>query len=307
MTKKQERHIVATIGTILFLLLVFLLLWFIRLRTVVPEEEEGIELIYGEVVEAGGAPEDVTEEAPVSESEASVPAQPAVSAPELPSAPSDNDLLTQEEEAELALRKEQEEAERKRKQKEAEARERQRQQEQARIEADRKAREEQARLEAEQKAREEELARQEAERKAKAEAERKAREAKEQAAREKAEAMGNLFGNQGNTSGSGDQQGEGQKGNPVGHGTSGGNDWTLEGRSVKGDLPRPKNTFNQEGKVIVQIRVNAEGKVTEAKVKGGNISDKATTQLALDAAYKAQFSEGDHDQFGTITYNFKFN
>jgi TonB family protein len=67
------------------------------------------------------------------------------------------------------------------------------------------------------------------------------------------------------------------------------------------------NAFNQEGKVIVQIRVNAAGNVTEATIKGGNVSDKQTQQLALDAARKAKFTEGDHDQIGTITYIFKLN
>ena len=63
----------------------------------------------------------------------------------------------------------------------------------------------------------------------------------------------------------------------------------------------------QEGKVIVEIRVNAAGTVVSAKHKGGTISDRATIQLAIDAALKAKFTEGDHDQIGTITYNFKFN
>ena len=70
---------------------------------------------------------------------------------------------------------------------------------------------------------------------------------------------------------------------------------------------QPSNNFKQEGKVIVEIRVNAAGAVVSATVKGGNISDKQTQQLALDAAKKAKFTEGDHDQIGTITYIFKLN
>jgi TonB family protein len=154
----------------------------------------------------------------------------------------------------------------------------------------------------------------EAEEKARLEEERKAREAAEaeQRAKEaeavaKANALGSLFGQTGNTAGSGDSQGSGQKGNPVGHGSSGGNEWSLAGRGIKGTLPQPSNTFNQEGRVIIEIRVNAAGQVTSATIKGGNISDKQTQQLALEAARKAKFTEGDHDQIGTITYNFKFN
>ena len=270
MTKKQERHIVATTGTILFLLLVFLLLWFVRLTAVVPEEEEGVEVAFGEVMEAGGYMAEQSEAVPLE--------QPSAAAPVQPSAPSNNDLMTQEDEESLALQKEQERKERERKQ--AEAAEKQRQ------------REEQARLEAERKARE---------------AAEAAERAKQAEAIAKANQMGSLFGQSGNTTGSGNSQGAGQKGNPVGHGSQGGNSWSLGGRSIKGTLPQPSNTFNQEGRVIVEIRVNAAGQVISATHKGGTISDKQTIQLALDAAKKAKFTEGDHDQSGTITYNFKFN
>ena len=137
-----------------------------------------------------------------------------------------------------------------------------------------------------------------------AEAERKAKEAEAIADANK---FGSLFGNTGNTTGSGDSQGLGQKGQPIGHGSRGTASWSLAGRGIKGTLPQPANTFNQEGRVIVEIRVNAAGKVVSAVHKGGNVNDKATIQLALDAAKKAKFTEGDHDQIGTITYNFKFN
>ena len=270
MTKKQERHIIASVGTFLFMLLLFLILWFVRLFAVVPEQEEGVEVAFGEVAEAGGYMAEQSEAVPLP--------TPEPVAPEQPSAPSDNDLVTQEDEETLALRKEQEKKERERKQ--AEALEKQRR------------REEQARIEAERKAREE------------AEAKERARQAEAIA---KANQMGSLFGQAGNNNGSGDSQGDGQKGNPVGHGSSGGNDWSLGGRNLRGSLPQPSNQFNQEGKVIVQIRVNAAGVVTEATIKGGNVSDKQTQQLALDAARKARFTEGDHDQIGTITYIFKLN
>ena len=270
MTKKQERHIIASVGTFLFMLLLFLILWFVRLFAVVPEQEEGVEVAFGEVAEAGGYMAEQSEAVPL-------PA-PQPAAPVQPSAPSDNDLVTQEDEETLALRKAQEEKEKARKQ--AEALEKQRQ------------KEEQARIEAERKAREE------------AEAKERAKQAEAIA---KANQIGSLFGQAGNNNGSGDSQGDGQKGNPVGHGSSGGNDWSLGGRSLRGSLPQPSNQFNQEGKVIVQIRVNAAGVVTEATIKGGNVSDKQTQQLALDAARKAKFTEGDHDQIGTITYIFKLN
>lgn len=139
------------------------------------------------------------------------------------------------------------------------------------------------------------------------EAAERARKEKEAQAIAKANAMGSLFGNSANNNGAGNGQGDGQKGNPVGHGTSGAGSWSLDGRDIKGTLPQPSKDFNQEGKVVVQIRVNAAGQVISASVKGGDVSDKQTQQLALEAARKAKFTEGDHDQVGTITYIFKFN
>lgn len=269
MTKKQQRHTIASVGTAVLMLLLFLLLWFIRLSAVRPEEEEGVEVAFGEVSEAGGYESQQSEAVPLP---APQPSSPAASA-----APSDNDLMTQEDEEALALRKEQEKKERERRQ--AEAAEKQRQ------------REEQARLEAE----------------------RKAREAKEEEQRKKAlDLIGGLgFGNNSGTSnegnGSGDGQGEGRKGNPEGKGKVGENEWSLKGRQVK-SLPSPPKLHQQEGIVVVQIRVNAAGDVIGvSETKGGNISDKQTIQLALDAARKAKFSaSGTHDQVGTITYKFGF-
>ena len=257
MTKKQERHTVATIGTILFLLIVGLLLWFVRLHAVAPEQAEGIEIAFmdeepveEELIPAAG------DAAYAEEPTDAAPAAPAAPAEEIATSPTPSTppepIVSEEETLTLErARKEKEEreaAERARKQKEAEA-----------------------------------IA--------------------------KANQFGSLFGKTGgtNTGGTGTSQGSGQKGNPVGHGSSGGNSWSLSGRGIKGTLPQPANTFSQEGQVIVTIRVNAAGDVISATIKGGNISDKATQQLALEAARKAKFTEGDHDQIGTITYNFKFN
>ena len=96
-------------------------------------------------------------------------------------------------------------------------------------------------------------------------------------------------------------------GSLFGYGSPGGNSWSLPGRDIKGTLPKPSNDFKQEGKVVVQIRVNAAGKVVRASVIGGNVSDKLTQQSAIDAAKKAKFTEGDSDVIGTITYIFKLN
>ena len=100
------------------MLLLFLILWFVRLFAVVPEQEEGVEVAFGEVAEAGGYMAEQSEAVPLP--------TPEPVAPEQPSAPSDNDLVTQEDEETLALRKEQEKKERERKQAEALAKPRRR-------------------------------------------------------------------------------------------------------------------------------------------------------------------------------------
>lgn len=254
MNKKTERHIIASLGTLIVMSLLFLLLWVLRLSAVVPEEE-GVEIEFAELNE-----EEFTEPASRGSSYVEQPTEAAPAAPSSPAKeintrpePSSAPEHIMSEEETLALeraRKEKEEreaAERARKQKEAEA-----------------------------------IAR--------------------------AQQMGNLFGKtEGtNTEGDGSSQGAGQKGNPVpGKGNDGGNSWSLTGRGLKGTLPLPANNFKQEGTVIVRIRVNAAGQVISATVIGGDLSDKQTHQLAIDAAYKAKFTEGDHDQIGTITYIFK--
>ena len=90
--------------------------------------------------------------------------------------------------------------------------------------------------------------------------------------------------------------------------SNGDTSWSLSGRSCK-SLPAPDNNFSQEGTVIVAIIVDNKGKVISAKAaEGTTISDNATVQLAIKAAYKAEFSYTNQPdkQTGTITYIFKF-
>ncbi len=268
MQLKQKSHSIAAAGTVIAMLLLFLFLWLVRLSTPQQEEEEGVEIAFGNTENAGAgvSPETI------------VPSQAA--APQVAStAPSENDLMTQEDEEALALARQREQEEKARKMAEDEAK--------------RIAKEQAEKAEAERLAKEKALAEQ---------------KAKEQAAIAKADKMGSLFGNNASgAQGSGDTQGEGQKGNPVGHGTSGGDSWNLTNRNIKGALPKPQKDFKQDGKVVVEIRVDEKGNVVSARVTTGtNVSDATTQQLAVEAAKKAKFSESDQSvQIGTITYNFR--
>jgi len=136
-------------------------------------------------------------------------------------------------------------------------------------------------------------------------------ERKQQEAITKAQQMGALFGNTPSPEGANGQPGDNgnaKNGNPLGHGSAGGNDWSLDGRRLVGELPKPAATFNQEGKVVVWITVDKAGNVVSARAgKGTTVSDEATCQLAVKAALKAKFDMVDHPNaaLGTITYYFK--
>jgi len=85
--------------------------------------------------------------------------------------------------------------------------------------------------------------------------------------------------------------------------------FSLNGRSVKGGLPRPSYSIQEEGIVVVQIIVNPKGIVTTASValKGTNTDNVTLRSAALSAAKQAHFNaiEGNQVQSGTITYRFR--
>ena len=276
MSKQSQSHIIASVGTIISMCLVFLLLWWLQVKVPVQMEDEGIVVAFGDSDDGGGMP-DVRPLDAITQVE-------QIPAPAAPSRPSDNDLIVQEDEESLALAKQTEE-------------------------------------EAKRKALEEELIRKRKEDEARAEAERIAKEkalaeqrAKEQEAINKANQLAALFGQAGTAEGANADNASasntaGTKGNPVGKGMgiTNGTQWSLYGRNVK-RLPKPSSDFAQAGQVVVQIMVDAAGNVTNATVtEGTTISDRATQQLALQAARQAKFTEGDTPQIGKITYTFKLN
>jgi len=84
----------------------------------------------------------------------------------------------------------------------------------------------------------------------------------------------------------------------------------LEGRPVKGSIPKPSYEAQQEGKVVVSIKVDNYGNVVEAVAgaAGTTITDKNLWTAARTAAMKAKFKESASApalQEGTITYIFK--
>lgn len=276
MTKNIQSHIIASIGTILSLLLIFFLLWWLQVKAPMQIEDEGIVVAFGDAEEGGGMP-DVRPLDAITQVE-------QIPAPAAPSRPSDNDLIVQDDEESLALAKQTEEDAKRRAEEE---------------ELIRKRKEDEARAEAERIAKEKALAEQ---------------RAKEQEAIDKANQLAALFGQAGIAEGANAENASTSnsattKGNPVGKGmgVSNGTQWTLYGRNVK-RLPKPSSDFAQAGVVVVNIMVDPAGSVTNATVGDGTtVSDRSTQQLALQAARQAKFTEGDKPQMGKITYTFKLN
>ncbi len=129
---------------------------------------------------------------------------------------------------------------------------------------------------------------------------------REQEALQKADDLiGGSFGNS-TTSGSGRTSSETTAGNPVGSGSMGGNSWSLSGRNLLGSMPTPRYDQNEEGKITVEIRVNAAGDVVSATIsRPTTLSNRSLQQAAITAARQTRFSSGDGVSVGTITYNFR--
>ncbi|MDR2125852.1 MAG: TonB family protein [Prevotellaceae bacterium] len=100
---------------------------------------------------------------------------------------------------------------------------------------------------------------------------------------------------------------------PTGVATSkNGVSFSLDGRSAAGGFPKPAYNLQKSGKVVVEIKVDQNGKVTSARAiaKGSTLQDATLWKAAEDAALRARFN-ADKDaamsQIGTITYIFTLN
>ena len=132
-----------------------------------------------------------------------------------------------------------------------------------------------------------------------------------------------LYKGKSNTDGEGSNQGvtgqPGDQGQPDGtpdaknyEGSGGLGDegvgYDLGGRGAK-HLPKPAYDSQEQGKVVVEIKVDRNGKVVSAiaGAKGTTISDLRLRRLAEEAALRSVFASDPNAperQRGTITYNF---
>lgn len=279
--KFNKDDIYGLAGTIGFHAILLLILCFSVLKTIVPEEDGGILVNFGNVNSAAGTFEPTyTGQIPPQETTPPPPPEPTpkVEAPK-------EEVVTQDLEESVALNEA------------------------------KKKKEEQRRKEEQQKRKEEEekerLRKEEAEKKRLAEEQRK----KEEAIRNRvagAFGMGNAAGNnQGDA-----PAGTGNQGSPFGNSDHGANEGTggygsfnLNGRSIgAGGLPRPAYTIQEEGKIVINITVDPKGNVIFAEIgKGTNIDHASMRKSALEAAKRAKFNSinGANNQSGTITYLYK--
>ncbi len=287
MQDNDKAKLIAMVVTILLHLLLILLMLNIYLTRPISDEEEGLEVALGIESLTSGA--DVADAAPVSS------AEPEPTPAPQPTAPADESYQTQniEESLDMPDKKPQKTEEQLRKERE----------EREKRVAEEKARQEQERKLAEEKRKQDSI---------------KARIAQNMKGLKGGGAGGN--GTDANASGIGDGTGTGSKGNPFGRdgststqgsASSGSNlSWSLAGRSLKGSLARPVYSAQEEGKVVVDIKVDKNGNVINTSVgRGTNITDASVLKAVQEAAKKTKFSprtDGkDGDQFGQITYNLK--
>lgn len=270
---KNKSDIYASIGTIIASVLIVLLLLYCGMTASRNEVDEGLMVSFGDEIEGFGTseqPEPQPEQVAEPTTTPPPPTTPAVTQVA-------ENLMTQVDESVVL------EQEKKRKQREEQERQR-KIEEQKRLERERKAAEErriaeQQRIAAEQKAKS-----------------------------EKANALAGVFGKN-SGSGSGTSTGDSMQGNPAGSGTSGGNGWSLRGRNLQGGLPKPSYSGNDQGTIVVNIRVDRNGNVTDANIDNSktNIGDKSMRDASIAAAKRAKFSAANDVAIGTITYNFRLN
>lgn len=84
--------------------------------------------------------------------------------------------------------------------------------------------------------------------------------------------------------------------------------YSLKGRNAV-QIPNPVYTCDRPGKVVVNIKVDAAGRVTHTSINknSSNTTNQCLTEKALQYAAGATFSrlDGRNEQPGTITYYFK--
>lgn len=117
-------------------------------------------------------------------------------------------------------------------------------------------------------------------------------------------------GNEGDPNGSPNGDGGGGGGTGTGTGPGNGPDYSLSGRKMIA-MPRVVDDSQAEGRVVVEITVDANGKVIQATAgaRGSTTTSSVLYSKARQAALTAKFNaaQGTTEQKGTITFVFKLH
>lgn len=272
--KFNKDDLYSLLGSVGFHLLILLVLSLTILSTVVPEEDSGVLVNFGNVDEAAGTFEPLnTGQETMEETTPPPPPTPAVETAK-------EELVTQDVEESVALAEAKKKKEEQRKKEEAIKRE------QDRIQ---KEKLEQQRL---------------------ADAQRQ----KELAIKNKVAGAFGAGSAAGSSQGSGEtgsgNQGSpfGNSDHGANDGVGGYGSFSLNGRSIgAGGLPRPAYTIQEEGRIVINITVDPKGNVIFAEIgKGTNIDNASMRKSALEAARRAKFNSisGSNNQSGSITYRY---
>ncbi|MBW6482966.1 MAG: hypothetical protein K0B10_07880 [Vicingaceae bacterium] len=115
-----------------------------------------------------------------------------------------------------------------------------------------------------------------------------------------------------NTSGDqGDPNGDPNSSNYTGGGTGNGVDFTLAGRSMV-KVKKPNNPTQEDGKVVVEIVVDKNGKVIRATpgARGSSTTNPTLYKISKEAALEARFNvkaDAPAEQKGTMTFVYILN
>ena len=266
----------ALAGTIIIHLILFFILYFAVIKTLVASEDSGILVNFGYVPISSGMYEPQYSSTPP---QREIPPQPTPK----PVVATEKELITQDTEETVSI------PEKKEKKKEEVADENAKR---IQEEAERRRKEE-----AEKKRKEDEQ-----------------RQQQEAISNKVSNAFGmgsSPENNQGDASTEAGNQGSpfGNAGTGANEGTGGFGTFNLNGRSIgHGGLPRPSYTIQEEGRIVINITVDPNGNVILADIgRGTNIDNASLRKSAIDAARRAKFNkiQGANNQSGTITYIYK--
>lgn len=287
----KKSKIAGIIGTLLLHILLLLFLWWYTLSLPPQQEEGGVPVMLGntELAQGDADPYTMTEVDVLPQPEAEVPEEMPVS----PEPEVKQPLITQHEESPVKVKKEEpkKEAPKKKEEKKVEKKK----------ETPKKVKQEKPKEQPKEKT--------EAEKRAEAEkAAAAAASSKIAGAFGKGSKMGSKGDGQSGTGIQGSPTGNSDTGKATGVGVSGEYELGNSRKVGPGGLPKPIYNVQDEGRVVVTIVVDPQGRVVSTGInKQTNTVNPQLQKAALDAARKARFNtiSGVDNQSGTITYYFK--